>query len=80
MKTARFLVFFMALQFLGGAQETRKYVGHYLVSFPGPQVYMDAKSGALLYVETDGRHVAPISRDGELVWNRDPFRDAILSD
>jgi hypothetical protein len=78
MKTARFLAFFLLLQFLGVAQETHMYVGHYLVSFPGPQVYRDSKSGTLLYVETDGRHVAAISRDGKLVWIRDPFTDAHL--
>ena len=78
MRTARFLAIFLTLQFLGLAQETHTYVGHYLVSFPGAQVYKDPKSEMLLYVETDGRHVAAISHDGKLVWNRDPFTDAHL--
>ena len=46
--------------------------------FPGPQVYRDAHSGTLYYVESDGRHVAAISRDGKLLWVRDPFMDAHL--
>lgn len=46
--------------------------------FPGPQVFKDPTSGTLLYVETDGRHVAAISGDGKLLWNRDPFKDARL--
>jgi hypothetical protein len=29
-------------------------------------------------VETDGRHVAAISADGKLLWNRDPFKDGHL--
>jgi hypothetical protein len=78
MRTARLLALFLTLQFLGAAQETTTYVGRYLESFPGPQVYKDMKSGTLLYVETDGRHVAAISSDGKLLWNRDPFKDAHL--
>jgi hypothetical protein len=46
--------------------------------FPGPQVYRDAHSGTLYYVESDGRHVAAISRVGKLLWVRDPFMDAHL--
>jgi len=63
---------------LGAAQETRTYVARYLQAFPGPQVYKDVHTGTVLYVETDGRHVAAISRDGKLLWNRDPFKDARL--
>jgi hypothetical protein len=33
-------------------------------------------SGTTLYVETDGRHVAAISRDGKLLWTKDPYKDA----
>jgi len=78
MRKAVFLTVFLSLQLLSVAQETRTYVGHYLVNFPGPQVYRDPRSGTLLYVETDGRHVAAISPDGKLLWNRDPFKDAHL--
>jgi hypothetical protein len=46
--------------------------------FPGPQMYRDAHSATLYYVESDGRHVAAISRDGKLLWVRDPFMDAHL--
>lgn len=62
----------------GVAQDTTSYAGHYLRSFPGPQVYKDPQTGTALYVETDGRHVAAISKDGKLRWNRDPFKDAHL--
>ena len=68
---------------VGTAQETktytRTYVAHYLETFPGPQVYKDLHSGTTLYVETDGRHVAAISGDGKLLWNRDPYTDAHIS-
>jgi hypothetical protein len=65
---------------LGTAQETgtymRTHVTHYLETFPGPQVYKDMQSGTTLYVETDGRHVAAISRNRKLLWNKDPYKDA----
>jgi hypothetical protein len=63
---------------LGAAQETTTYVTHYLEPFPGPQVYKDPHSTTTLYVETDGRHVAAISGDGKLLWNKDPFKDGHL--
>jgi hypothetical protein len=63
---------------LGVAQETTTYVTHYLEPFPGPQVYKDPHSTTTLYVETDGRHVAAISADGKLLWNKDPYNDAHL--
>jgi hypothetical protein len=47
-------------------------------TFPGPQVYKDPHSTTTLYVETDGRHVAAISGDGRLLWNKDPFEDGHL--
>lgn len=53
----------------------QEYVDVYLRPFPGPQVYRDPHTGTLLYVESDGRHVAAISNDGKLLWNRDPFKD-----
>jgi hypothetical protein len=78
MRIARLLALFLTLQFLGAAQETTTHIGHYLEHFPGAQVYKDPNSGTLLYVETDGRHVAAISPDGKLLWDRDPFKDAHL--
>jgi hypothetical protein len=64
---------------LGAAQESTTYIATAISDSPGPQVYKDPKSGTLLYVETDGRHVAAISVDGKLLWIRDPFKDAQLS-
>jgi hypothetical protein len=64
---------------LSAAQQSTTYVDVYLRPFPGPQVYRDPNSGTLLYVETDGRHVAAMSGDGKLLWNRDPFKDSHLS-
>lgn len=40
--------------------------------------YKDAKSHVLIYVESDGRHVAAISESGTILWNKDPFVDAKL--
>jgi hypothetical protein len=31
-------------------------------------------------VESDGLHVAAISKEGKILWVRDPFHDAKLSD
>jgi len=39
-------------------------------------IYKDAATGVILYVETDGRHVAAISPGGKLLWRKDPFIDA----
>jgi hypothetical protein len=39
-------------------------------------IYKDAATGVIIYVETDGRHVAAISPDGKLLWRKDPFIDA----
>ena len=79
MTTTRLLVVFLSMISLSAAQESTEYVDVYLRPFPGPQVYKDPLSRTLLYVETDGRHVAAISGDGKLLWNRDPFKDAHLS-
>jgi hypothetical protein len=76
MNPPRLLAVFLLLACLAAAQETHTYVGHYLVPFPGPATYTDSISGILFYVESDGRHVAAISKDGKLLWNRDPFADA----
>jgi hypothetical protein len=40
--------------------------------------YMDPATGVILYVETDGRHVAAISPEGKLLWLKNPFVDANL--
>ena len=77
MRAARWLLILLSMLCVGAAQE-QSYVARYLTDFPGPQVYKDATSGTLLYVESDGRHVAAISRDGILLWNSDPFKDAHL--
>jgi hypothetical protein len=49
-----------------------------LQTFHGAQTYRDKESGIIFYVESDGRHVAAIDRDGKLLWNRDPFVEAKL--
>jgi hypothetical protein len=78
MRKVGFAAIFLSLQFLCMAQKTTSYIARYLEPFPGPQAYKDPRSGTLLYVETDGRHLGAISRDGKLLWNRDPFADAHL--
>lgn len=78
MRLARWLLIPLSVLCLGAAQETTTYITRYLAAFPGPQVYKDPISGTLFYVETDGRHVAAISPDGRLLWNRDPSKDARL--
>jgi hypothetical protein len=76
--TTRLLGTLLLVLCLGAAQETTTYVTHYLEPFPGPQVYKDPHSTTTLYVETDGRHVAAISSDGKLLWNKDLFKDGHL--
>lgn len=48
--------------------------------FPGPQSYRDPATGIIFYVESDGLHVAAISKEGKILWVKDPFHDAKLSD
>ena len=48
--------------------------------FPGPQSYRDSATGTTFYVESDGLHVAAISKEGKILGVRDPFHDAKLSD
>lgn len=48
--------------------------------FPGPQSYRDSTTGITFYVESDGFHIAAISREGKILWVRDPFHDAKLSE
>jgi hypothetical protein len=78
MWVARVLVTLSFALCIGIAQETTTYATHYLEPFRGPEVYKDQHSGTTIYVETDGRHVAAISGDGRLLWNRDPHKDAHL--
>jgi len=78
MNAFRLFALMLLLQVFCSAQKTVTYTAHYLEPFRGPQVYKDAKSGTLIYVESDGRHMAAISPDGKLLWHRDPFQDAHL--
>ena len=78
MRVACWLMFFFFTMSLGAAQETQTYIARHSNEFPGPEVYKDPATATLLYVETDGRHVAAISCAGKLLWNRDPHADAHL--
>ena len=78
MRAAPLVLVFLPMLCLAAAQE-KTYIARHLTDFPGQQVYKDPTSGTLLYVETDSRHVAAISSDGKLLWNRDPFKDGHLS-
>lgn len=73
-----FLVPAATAQFFGGEPigGSNGPVSH----FPGPQSYRDSATGVTFYVETDGLHVAAISKEGKILWVRDPFHDANLSD
>lgn len=46
-----------------------------LRTFPDnlPVVLNDPRSGLLLYVESDNRHMAAITRDGKILWHRNLF-------
>jgi hypothetical protein len=78
MKTVCLLAVAFSTLFLCAAQKTVTYVTHYLEPFHGAQAYKDRLSGTILYLESDGRHVAAISLEGKVLWNRDPFSDAHL--
>lgn len=41
-----------------------------------PVSFRDNQTGILLYVETDGRHLAALGADGKLLWVRNPFEDS----
>jgi len=46
---------------------------------PSPSTsYRDPGSGTTFYVESDGRHLAAIDREGRLLWVRNPFVDSDL--
>jgi len=43
-----------------------------------PFVLNDPRSGLILYVESDGRHMAAITHEGEMLWHRNLFSDPKL--
>ena len=43
-----------------------------------PFLLNDPRSGLMLYVESDGRHMAAITREGNILWQRDLFGDPNL--
>jgi hypothetical protein len=43
-----------------------------------PIAYKDSRTVISFYVESDGRHVAAIDPDGNLLWVRNPFEDQKL--
>ena len=49
----------------------------WLEPFPIHQPYLitDPRTGLMLYVESDNRHIAAITRDGKVVWHRNLFDD-----
>ena len=65
-------------QFFGGAPigGSNGPVSH----FAGPQSYRDPATGVTFYVESDGLHIAAISKRGKILWVRDPFHDAKLNE
>ena len=65
-----------ALQSLGVWLQMR----HYSDVFMGPATYRDPVSGAIFYVESDGRHLARIEKSGKLAWMKNPHSDARVQD
>ncbi len=59
------------------AQEPKTYI-NYAQEFRGPLAYRDVKSEIIVYVESDGRHVTAISKEGKILWLKNPFQDAGL--
>jgi hypothetical protein len=43
-----------------------------------PQAVRDPTTGVILYVESDGRHIAALTRQGRLLWTRNPYEEAGL--
>jgi hypothetical protein len=43
-----------------------------------PYLLNDPRTGLMLYVESDGRHVAAITREGRILWQRNLFDDPKL--
>ena len=78
MKNLLFLIFFIVCTTgysLGDVKGEVKVVDDTHVV---PQVIQDPVTKVIFYLESDGRHIAAISPDGKLLWNRDPFVDAKL--
>ena len=48
--------------------------------FPAGQSFLlnDPRSGLMLYIESDGRHMAAIAREGKVLWHRNLFDDPRL--
>ena len=48
--------------------------------FPSGQPFLlnDPRTGLMLYVESDGRHMAAITRGGKILWHKDLFADPKL--
>jgi len=44
-----------------------------------PFLLNDPRTGLMLYVESDGRHVTAITRDGKVRWHRNLFDDPRLA-
>lgn len=72
------LLLFAVASVASDTNKTTTYIGKYDQPFPGPQAYRDADSGIIFYVESDGRHVAALSKEGNVLWHRDPFTDSKL--
>jgi hypothetical protein len=45
-----------------------------------PLLLNDPRSGLMLYVESDGRHMAAITRGGKIAWERNLFDDPRLGE
>jgi hypothetical protein len=54
--------------------------GTWFEPFTAHQPYLmnDPRSGLMLYVESDGRHVSAITRQGKILWHRNVFDDPKL--
>ncbi|MBI4851268.1 MAG: hypothetical protein HY819_05520 [Acidobacteria bacterium] len=70
------MLFFLSQYFV--AQEPPKAYLEAQKRFCRPLTYKDKESGIILYVETNGRHISAINKDGEVIWLRNPFEDANL--
>jgi hypothetical protein len=62
------------------AAQLRSHFGHYTEPFMGPATYRDPVSGAIIYVESDGMHLARIEKSGKLAWMTNPHSDARVPD
>ena len=83
MKITRLLLLFCLFLPIARAQEIDGAIGGSngpVAPFRGPLCYRDPATGTVFYVESDGLHVAAISKEGRILWVRDPFHDAKLGD